>query len=79
MGRPQLWDQAIWFTTPFSWGITEGIPCVVPPKFRELLGIMISQVKFAFDIPPLHTHTHTHTHTHMKFSPSHHRISEPSP
>ena len=58
MGRPQLWDQAIWFTTPFSRGITEGIPCVVPPKFRELLG-MISHVKFAFDIPPLHTHTHS--------------------
>ena len=28
------------------------------PKFRELLGIMISQVKFVFDNPPLHTHTH---------------------
>lgn len=58
VGRPQLWDQATWPPTPSSWGIKEGIPCVTPPRFRELLDIMISWVMFAFDTS-LHRHRHT--------------------
>lgn len=57
MGRPQLQGQAIWPPIPSSWGIREGIPCVAPPRFRGLLDILISQVKFAFDNPPQHTHS----------------------
>lgn len=61
---------------------TSGLPYPIPgekrreslvwphPIFRELLDLMISQLKFAFE--------HTHVHTHKKFSTSHPKIPQPS-